>query len=81
MNLPTAVIVAYLVAFLVNILLLRYNVGGLGGWLAMLADSRHGRLLNIVALIVVFFPPIVYLILLLQLYGYIQKQLRKNPVR
>ena len=73
MSLITIVIIGYVVAFAVNLFLLRYNVGGLGGWLIMLADLRHRRLANIVGLIVVFFPPIVYLILLLQLYGHIQK--------
>ena len=77
MNLLTVIGVSYLVAFLVNIVLLRYNIGGLGGWLAMLADPRHGRLPNIVALIVVFFPPIVYFILLCQLYGLVQENLKK----
>jgi len=73
MNILTTVIIGYLVAFAVNILLLRYNMGGLGGWLAMLADTRHGRLSNVIALIVVFFPPIIYLILLLQLYSHLKK--------
>ena len=78
MNLLTAVIIGYFVAFVVNILLLRYDVGGLGGWLAMLADSRHGRLANIIALIIVLFPPIVYLILLLQLYGFVVEKLKTS---
>ncbi|PIR41727.1 MAG: hypothetical protein COV30_02050 [Candidatus Yanofskybacteria bacterium CG10_big_fil_rev_8_21_14_0_10_37_15] len=77
MNLLAIGLAGYLIAFVVNILLFRANVGGLGGWLAMLADPRHGRLLNIVALIVLFLPPIVYLILLCQLYGFVQEKVKK----
>ncbi|KKT41594.1 MAG: hypothetical protein UW30_C0006G0021 [Candidatus Giovannonibacteria bacterium GW2011_GWA2_44_13b] len=70
------VIIAYLIAFVVNMVLIRYDVGGLRGWLAMLTDSRHGRLLNSIALIVVLFPPIAYFIFLLQLYGLVVEKLK-----
>lgn len=78
MNSWIFIAVGYLTVLVVNILIFRYN-RDLGGWLAMLADSRHGRLSNIIALTVLFFPPIVYLILLLRLYGSIQKRLKHNP--
>lgn len=76
MELLTILAVGYIVAFLVNILIIRYDVVGLGGWLAMLSDSRHGRLQNIVALIVLFVPPIIYLILLIHLYGFVQEKVK-----
>jgi len=70
------IFVAYIVALLVNIFVLRQNVAGLGGWFAMLADYRHGWLLNLFALIIFLFPPIIYLILLIKLYDLIEEKVK-----
>ena len=76
MELLYIIIAAYVVAVVINILIIRNDVIGLRGWIAMLGDSRHGLLLNIVAYIVIFIPPFLYLILLINLYGFILKKVR-----
>lgn len=76
MELLYIIITAYVVAFLANIFVIRHDVAGLRGWIAMLSDARHGWLLNIVALIIILFPPIIYLILLTKLYDFILEKVK-----
>jgi hypothetical protein len=66
MSTLTIVIIGYLITLVINSFLIRKDQR-LCGWLAMLADPRHGRLLNSIALIVVFVPPVLWFILLFRL--------------
>ena len=67
MSLFLAISIGYFIVWIVSLVLVRMGVGGIGSWLAMLADSRHGRLLNFVALIAFLLLPLVYFLLCLSL--------------
>lgn len=57
------------IGYLVALILVRMGFWGVGGWLAMLADPRHGRLLNFIALVALLLLPLVYFLIgLLTLY-------------
>lgn len=65
-TLTIVVIIGYLIVLFFNSFLIRKDQR-LCGWLAMLADPKHGRLLNTIALIVVFVPPVLWFIILFRL--------------
>lgn len=65
-----AIGIGYFITWIVSLILMRMGLGDVGSWLAMLADPRHGRLLNFVALVAFLLLPIVYFLLCLSLlYG------------
>ena len=63
MGLFLTISIGYFIIWMVSLILVRMGVGGVGSWLAMLADSRHGPLPNFVALAAFFLLPLVYFLI------------------
>ena len=57
------VIIIYFITLAINLLILHYNVIGIGGYVLMLGCSENG-ILHTIALILTFFPPITFFLLI-----------------
>ncbi len=75
MNSFLAIGTGYFIAWIISLILVRMGVESVGSWLAMLADSRHGRLSNFVALAAFFLLPLVYCLIG---FSWFYKVLRKR---